>query len=101
MDRPSGRPRKFLELEISLMSRSPSFAAVPAITPPMAEPRDRNDRRERLVSFVSVRDRTGLSRSTIWRLVRVGAFPTSIQISPGRRAWREADVDRWIESKIA
>jgi prophage regulatory protein len=83
------------------MIRPTSGAAMSAFTRPMADPEDRLDQPERLISFATIRDLVGLSRSTIWRLVRVGAFPPSIQISPGRRAWREADVRRWIESKIA
>ena len=58
------------------------------------------DRPERLISFDEVHHRTGLSRTTIWRLERAGEFPRSVQISRGRRAWREADVDQWISSKL-
>jgi len=36
----------------------------------------------RLIRFSPVRDRTGLSRSTIWRLERHGAFPTHRRMSP-------------------
>ena len=57
-------------------------------------------RPERLIGFDEVHHRTGLSRTTIWRLERTGEFPRSVQISRGRRAWREADVDQWISSKL-
>jgi prophage regulatory protein len=60
----------------------------------------RPDRPERLISFEEVHHRTGLSRTTIWRLERAGEFPRSVRISAGRRAWREADLDRWISSKL-
>jgi prophage regulatory protein len=82
------------------MSRS-SVAALSAFSLPSADRDDHIDRLERLIPFATVRERTGLSRSTIWRLVRVGAFPPSIRISPGRCAWHEAAVDRWIASKLA
>ncbi len=39
------------------------------------------DRPERLISFDEVHHRTGLSRTTIWRLERAGEFPRSVQIS--------------------
>jgi predicted DNA-binding transcriptional regulator AlpA len=58
------------------------------------------ERPERLIGFQEVHDRVGLSRSSIWRLERAGHFPPSVRISPGRRAWREADVDRWISLKL-
>jgi prophage regulatory protein len=35
----------------------------------------------KLLRFPAVRDRTGLSRSTIWRLERKGAFPRHHRIS--------------------
>jgi prophage regulatory protein len=56
--------------------------------------------RERLVGFDEVRARIGLSRSTVWRLARAKDFPQSVKISPGRRAWRESDLDRWIASRL-
>lgn len=53
----------------------------------------------RLIRFKAVRERTGLSRSTIWRLERVGAFPRHYQISANAVAWMEQDVVNWIQSK--
>jgi predicted DNA-binding transcriptional regulator AlpA len=61
----------------------------------------RPDRPERLISFDELHHRTGLSRTTIWRLERAGQFPRSVRISPGRRAWREADISAWIEAKLS
>jgi prophage regulatory protein len=54
----------------------------------------------RLLRFPAVRARTGLSRSTIWRLERRGAFPRHRRISPNAVAWLEQDVSEWIESKV-
>ena len=59
------------------------------------------DRPERLISFDEVHHRTGLVRTTIWRLERAGEFSRSVQISRGRRAWREADINAWIEAKLS
>jgi predicted DNA-binding transcriptional regulator AlpA len=56
--------------------------------------------RERFISYNEVHDRTGLSRTTIWRLEKIKDFPQSVRISPGRRAWRESDLDRWIASRL-
>jgi prophage regulatory protein len=39
-----------------------------------------------------------LSRTTLWRLARVGDFPAPVRISPGRIAWRRSDLERWIEA---
>jgi len=54
----------------------------------------------RLLRFPAVRARTGLSRSTIWRLERRGAFPRHRRISPNAVAWLEQDVSEWIQSKV-
>lgn len=44
-----------------------------------------------------VMDRTSLSRTTLWRLIKRGEFPGSVRISPGRVAWSEAAVTEWVE----
>jgi prophage regulatory protein len=54
----------------------------------------------RLLRFPAVRERTGLSRSTIWRLERRGEFPRHHRISPNVVAWSEEDVHRWIEARV-
>ena len=55
----------------------------------------------RLISAREVQLRTSLSRASIWRLMKAGQFPRSIELSPGRKAWRESDISQWIEEKSA
>lgn len=55
----------------------------------------------RLLRFPAVRDRTGLSRSTIWRLERQGAFPKHHRISANAVAWVEDEIADWIRSKVS
>jgi prophage regulatory protein len=55
----------------------------------------------KLLRFPAVRERTGLSRSTIWRLERQGAFPRHHRISANAVAWVEDDIATWIRSKVA
>jgi prophage regulatory protein len=54
----------------------------------------------KLLRFPDVRDRTGLSRSTIWRLERRGVFPKHRRILSNAVAWVEEEVMAWIRSKI-
>ena len=54
----------------------------------------------RLLRFGEVRQRTGLSRSTIWRMERSGVFPKRVKVSVNVVAWREDEVTAWIASKI-
>jgi prophage regulatory protein len=54
----------------------------------------------RFLTFKQVRDLTGLSRSTIWRLERAGKFPRHHRISPNRVAWDQEAISRWMELTI-
>ncbi len=54
----------------------------------------------RLLRFPAVRERTGLSRSTIWRLERRGDFPQHRRISANVVAWVETEVAGWIQSRV-
>ena len=40
-----------------------------------------------------------ISRSTLWRWVAVGKFPRPINVGPHTTAWRESDIQGWIESR--
>jgi prophage regulatory protein len=54
----------------------------------------------RLLRFPAVRERTGLSRSTIWRLERNGLFPRHRRISLNAVAWSEKENVDWILAKV-
>lgn len=53
----------------------------------------------RLLRLPAVCERTGLSRSTIWRLERLGRFPRRRRLSANIVAWLETEVAGWIESR--
>ena len=55
----------------------------------------------KFLRFTMVRDRTGLSRSTIWRLERQGAFPKHRRISANAVAWLEQEINEWVLSKVS
>ena len=55
----------------------------------------------RFIRFAGVRDRTGLSRSTIWRLERRGVFPKHRRLSANAVGWLEAEIDDWVRSRAA
>jgi prophage regulatory protein len=58
-------------------------------------------RGEALLRLPDVRRRTGLGRSTIYRLIPTGGFPRNFPLGGNRVAWRESDIDRWISERIA
>ena len=50
----------------------------------------------KFLRFSAVRERTGLSRSTIWRLERQGEFPKHRRISANAVGWLEQEVNEWV-----
>ena len=50
----------------------------------------------RFLRLPEVVRKTGLSRSELYRRVKVQKFPKSIRIGARMVAWLESDVDRWI-----
>jgi predicted DNA-binding transcriptional regulator AlpA len=45
--------------------------------------------------------RLGISKNTIWRLVREGKFPKPIKLSEKITVWKADDVLAWMDSKEA
>ena len=52
-------------------------------------------------TFANVCTRTGLSRSTVYRLIAAGAFPRAIKLGPRRVGFRADDLEKWLESREA
>lgn len=50
---------------------------------------------------LSVTGRTGLSRSSVYRLMERGEFPQSVPSGCATALWSEAEVDQWIEARKA
>ncbi|EIM5533477.1 AlpA family phage regulatory protein [Salmonella enterica subsp. enterica] len=55
--------------------------------------------RERLVREDERRKMTGLSRSTVWRLEREGAFPGRKQTGKNSCAWLMSDLLLWMHER--
>ena len=53
---------------------------------------------ERLPSVVQ---RTTLSRSHLYALVKDGKFPKPLKLGSRSVAWRVEDVEAWIEARLA
>lgn len=49
----------------------------------------------------TVRELTGLSDSTLDRMVRAKTFPAPIKLGPRSVAWRSADIAAWMVSLSA
>lgn len=55
----------------------------------------------RILSIRTVCDRLGISRSTLWRLMRDGGFPKSIKLSPNRVGFDEQEIEAWIAQRAS
>lgn len=52
---------------------------------------------DRILRLPTVLDRTGLSRSTLYRKIKDGSFPKQIAISTRCAGWRESAVTAWLQ----
>ena len=55
---------------------------------------------ERIIRLKTVLDRTGLSRSTIYRKIAEGTFPSQVKISVHGAGWHESAINRWIADPV-
>ena len=58
--------------------------------------------RTRLLRINEVTKLTGVSRTTIHRMVTKGLFPKSVALIPGgiARAWVEGEVESWLTQRV-
>ena len=54
----------------------------------------------RLMRLPEVVQHTGLPRSSLYRMIRLGQFPPPLKLSERSSAWQADLVERWIEARI-
>ena len=59
------------------------------------------DATDRIIRLRTVLDRTGLSRSTVYRKIAEGTFPSQVRISVHGAGWRESAINRWIADPVS
>ncbi|WP_454885340.1 helix-turn-helix transcriptional regulator [Sphingomonas oryzagri] len=59
-----------------------------------------SDNPDRIIRLAAVLDRTGLSRSTLYRKMNSGTFPRNVAISVRCTGWRESAVENWIRNPM-
>lgn len=62
--------------------------------------RRRSTNMNRLIRLNEVMNLTALSRSAIYRKMKTGEFPQSVNIGDRAVAWVEQDIKEWIVSVI-
>ena len=55
---------------------------------------------DRILRLKAVLDRTGLSRSTLYRKMQAGSFPKQVRIATRCTGWRESAVSAWMKSPM-
>lgn len=55
---------------------------------------------DRILRLKTVLERTGLSRSTMYRKMQDGTFPANVAISTRCKGWRESTVNAWMRNPI-
>jgi prophage regulatory protein len=56
---------------------------------------------ERALRIGYVCDKTGISRTHLYRLIASGKFPAPVHISERVSVWREADINLWLHEKFS
>lgn len=55
---------------------------------------------DRILRLNTVLDRTGLSRTTLYRKVQLGTFPPQVKIAARCVGWRESSVNAWLRNPM-
>lgn len=58
------------------------------------------DAADRILRLDAVLDRTGLSRSTLYRKVQTGTFPKQVRIATRCTGWRESAIKDWMRNPM-
>ena len=56
---------------------------------------------QQILKLLEVKKTTGLSGSTIYRLISQGDFPKQIKLSERSSGWLQSEVDQWLNERIA
>ena len=56
---------------------------------------------KKIVRLRAAKDWTGLSRSTIYAMMKSGTFPKSLSLGARAIGWLESDIQAWIDTRIS
>lgn len=59
-----------------------------------------NETPDRILRLNAVLDRTGLSRSTLYRKIQTGSFPRQVRIATRCTGWRESAIQDWMRNPM-
>jgi prophage regulatory protein len=67
---------------------------------PRHQEQDMSNKEERIIRLRTVLERTGLSRSTLYRKIGEGTFPRQVRIAARCAGWRESAVEAWLRNPM-
>jgi prophage regulatory protein len=56
---------------------------------------------KKIVRLKAAKDWTGLSRSTIYAMMKNKTFPQSLSLGARAIGWLESDIQAWIDSRLS
>ncbi len=54
---------------------------------------------KRVLRLPAVMERTGLSKTSIYRLIQADEFPAAVRLGPRAVGWPAQRIDEWIDSR--
>ena len=55
--------------------------------------------KDRILRFPEVREMTGLSRTTLWRMEKDDKFPQRVQLGISSVGWKQNEIQAWIKKR--
>lgn len=55
----------------------------------------------KFIRLNQVKEKTGLSRSSIYQFIKEGKFPAQVKLGQRAAAWVDSEVDDWINYRIS
>jgi prophage regulatory protein len=55
----------------------------------------------KIIRLPTVKNRVGLSRSSIYLRMSKGEFPKSISLGERAIGWLESDIEQWLDERIS
>mgnify|MGYP003396810090 FL=1 len=55
----------------------------------------------KFIRLNQVKEKTGLSRSSIYQFIKEGKFPAQVKLGQRAAAWVDSEVDDWINGRIS
>ena len=55
----------------------------------------------KFIRLNQVKEKTGLSRSSIYQFIKEGKFPAQVKLGQRAAAWVDSEVEDWINDRIS